>query len=364
MQKRRLEYIDLSKAIAMGLVMVSHSVGPGLFALKLYCMPLFFFLAGLFFKESESFVDFFSKRIKRLYIPFVVYEFVFVLLHNFFYEIGFVSDRYESLADYGRLAVHILLFDSVEILLASMWYVTVLFGASVCIKVFQLIFRKLRHKDVILLVLTTIFLYVGIYLGRIEGAVLNWSVNCPQVLNIILVGTGYMYWGVFSGKHILQQWEWKVPKMRFEVNTVLFAGMLVLERVTRMAADMRSNIYSYPALVPVFAVVGIIFVLDISVIGSWVISKSKWTWAKRLIGLISKYTFEIMCLHPLVFKLVGVIQVYCFGYDKFLLADWGVVSQEIQWAVVYGIAGLILPVGFGILKDKVKIFLCRRPVET
>ena len=47
--ENRNEYIDYTKAIGICLVVLGHSFGGGLLALKTYHMPLFFFLSIIFY---------------------------------------------------------------------------------------------------------------------------------------------------------------------------------------------------------------------------------------------------------------------------------------------------------------------------
>lgn len=57
-------------------------------------MPLFF--SGYCFKDkyTHDFRQFANKRIQGLYLPFVIWAGVFLLLHNFFYDINFYNNEY------------------------------------------------------------------------------------------------------------------------------------------------------------------------------------------------------------------------------------------------------------------------------
>ena len=55
-----------------------------------YHLAVFFFVAGFFFKEKYVVtpMDFIWKKVKRLYVPFVVAGIGCLLLHNIFYHLN------------------------------------------------------------------------------------------------------------------------------------------------------------------------------------------------------------------------------------------------------------------------------------
>lgn len=77
--------------------------------------------------------------------------------------------------------------------------------------------------------------------------------------------------------------------------------------------------------------------------------------------VIIGHTFGLTFTHPLAFKLVGLLQVNYFGYDKQLLIDWGVVSSDIQWLILDCIVGIVVPLaGSCFAKKAAKIYFERR----
>ena len=71
-EKKRIEYIDLMKGICITMVILLHC---GFFEgklalineyLKIFRMPLYFFLSGLFFKTYGGFSSFTIKKINNL----------------------------------------------------------------------------------------------------------------------------------------------------------------------------------------------------------------------------------------------------------------------------------------------------------
>ena len=79
MEKKRLEFIDLAKGFCILLVVFNHihKTFDTQFLLddcfKMFRMPLYFFLSGLFFKRYEGVLGFMKRKINKLLIPFVFF---------------------------------------------------------------------------------------------------------------------------------------------------------------------------------------------------------------------------------------------------------------------------------------------------
>ena len=87
MQKKRIDWIDTCKGIAIMLVILGHCITrmgstgiEGIINLLIYSfhMPLFFFISGMNMKLEYSFKEFFIKRIKGILLP--GYIFISILL--------------------------------------------------------------------------------------------------------------------------------------------------------------------------------------------------------------------------------------------------------------------------------------------
>lgn len=85
MEKKRIEYIDLMKGFCIIMVVLLHC---GFFTgklaiineyLKLFRMPLYFFLSGLFFKTYGGFVPFIIKKTNNLIIPYLFFSLLYII---------------------------------------------------------------------------------------------------------------------------------------------------------------------------------------------------------------------------------------------------------------------------------------------
>ena len=87
-----------AKAIGILAVVVGHSGCPQVIHDFIYCfhMPLFFMIAGYFFKESNIYNmrHYLLQKIKRLYVPYVTFSLSFIVSHNFWYDLGITEGVY------------------------------------------------------------------------------------------------------------------------------------------------------------------------------------------------------------------------------------------------------------------------------
>jgi fucose 4-O-acetylase-like acetyltransferase len=351
--------LEIAKIIGITLVVLGHVFGSGLFGAKLYHMPLFFFISGFTMKKEEHFNILLWKKIKRLFIPFVIYEIVFVLLNSCFYRIGIISQKLSSGKDYIVALEHIMLFDNYSILLAPIWFSTALFFSSILayliIFVVSRIIKKIQIRDYFMLGFSLVLLYAGMILGKNHFFIINSSYNFPQIINVIIEATGYIIMG-FVIKSQFDEKKDNILKIKrptiitsIVLLQILFVSMLVFERKSRLNADMRSNKYDFIMFQPLFAFVGIAEIIIISYFLSKLLDKYKLIKLKKTVLFVGASTFSIMCLHPIAFKLLGIIQVYLLKMDRNKLADWQFVSNNPFWLSIAFFLGLFLPLGFDVI---------------
>lgn len=71
----RISYIDIFKGFGIFFVVFGHITHIGVLREYIwdFHMPLFFFVSGLLYKPNLTFKDFFLKRIKSIYIPYIIF---------------------------------------------------------------------------------------------------------------------------------------------------------------------------------------------------------------------------------------------------------------------------------------------------
>ncbi len=139
MARERIAELDILKCIGIVMVVTGHTKCPPLLDAMIYFihMPLFFYLSGVTNRRDDYYAsvvnlkEFFVKRVKSLYIPFLKFALAISILHNVFYALGLYAHEYD-IAQYGVQIVRTLLFSvgETEPFLPQLWFIKVLFIAE------------------------------------------------------------------------------------------------------------------------------------------------------------------------------------------------------------------------------------------
>lgn len=338
--------IDVVKGIGILLVVMSHTFGAGAFAARLYFMPLFLWVSGMLYRR-ERLAVFIYKRLKRLYVPFIIWELLFLFLNPFFVSIGIISSKEGERYSCFENLIHILLFDNTSILLAPLWFLPALFVGEIILWFTDFMIENMRigiiGGRVVRILFAMIFIYSGIYIGYKNIFFISWSYNFGACVGVCFESAGYCLMGFALKEYMDKMSNW--------VSLLAFAGLIIFERVALPVADMRTNDYTFPLLTPIFAVVGIMGIFSISRI---VVNKDRLMKMKEVLLTLGSSSLIVMCLHPLAIKLVSLFQVYFLGYPMERLSDWQLVSSDVIWKTVYFVIGFSVPLLLVCLFDKTK----------
>ena len=154
--------MNIAKGIGIVLMVAGHTGFPWNDFIGLFHMPLFFIISGYFF--NAAYVDdkkkFIAKRMKRLYMPFVVWNVLFLILHNILYGWGIYQDAYQC-SDYGIHLLKILCFTRPEPLFHPLWFLKSLFISS-CILLFVFhATKRSKHRETVRGIIFFVLLCAG-----------------------------------------------------------------------------------------------------------------------------------------------------------------------------------------------------------
>lgn len=137
MENKRITWIDITKGIGIFLVVWAHAIDRDSIiwrSINSFHMPLFYFLSGYVFNDSDiTFNDMvyrIQKKVNDLWTPFVRYS-IFVLL------LFTLITRQETMESLIRKSIAILMMRDTAPLLGATWFITTLFFAQVLLIVFQ-----------------------------------------------------------------------------------------------------------------------------------------------------------------------------------------------------------------------------------
>lgn len=239
---------------------------------------------------------------------------------------------------FAKCLLHALCFDNAEMLLSPLWFFTALFGANI------ITFFLHKCKPYLWAIISISLGIIG--LANVYADGMAASYNFKNGLNVILVAQLICYCG-YQLKQVNTACLWN--KYLQPVLTVVSAVYLVAAKLFwDLSVDMRINKYEPVYLWILAACCGIYMTFSIA----RYLNKSEIL--SKLFAYIGNKSIWIFVLHIFCFKLVGLVQVHCFGYDASLLPYWNNVSTAGWWALAYIVVGMGLPLCISFLFNSVK----------
>ena len=359
--------ISIAKGIAIILMVIAHAEAPGWLCKFIFefHMPLFFITAGFFFSKKylTDEATFVKKRVKGLYWPFVKWSVIFLILHNWMFDIGILNEVYGN--EHGGVlhpwSAHQIQQNLWNIFTAMGGYDAFLCGAF-------WFFRGLFVASILYLIIYKVLLYLlpkraentTPYLICLVMLLLcGWKTwEGLKVINLVQGGyrdmMGCFFFGVgFIFRQYVDSYRRLMAKYYTDVWTTLLFGIVVFLFSKHLTANMnwRSTFTQFLSL-PVPAILGFLMTYNIS---SW-IDKGQ-NWFKQFLVYTGDHTLYIFIFHIISYKTVSLLKIWYYGLDSRQIGCHMVIhdhSQEDCFWILYTIAGVGLPL-LGIwLTEKIK----------
>ncbi|MGN0161880.1 MAG: acyltransferase family protein [Lachnospiraceae bacterium] len=315
---KRYDYVDIAKGLGIILVILGHIV----YEYVPFCgsvhIPLFFLLAGYLYdmekSYSVSYGEMVKKRVKRLLIPYFVYNLILyakyllklALTHEFTLNLGFralLGFVYSSAIFYKNVPTENN-FEGFVFGNGPLWFLTAMAVASVVF--YFVIYYVLKHRfDVRKIVISSIVLCVVSWLlCRFLPVYLPWS------FEMALLGCVFMLVGLCMRRYniveILQKHMWILL-----ICLVVFAGLHHVNGSANMA------IQDYGKSMPVYLTLGILGSVMV-IFTSLVLQKV--TVIRRSLSYVGQNTLIILAFHMTIISVMeGVLAKV--GLNRVL--DWG-----------------------------------------
>ncbi len=341
---------SILKGLAIILVVLCHSGVPSFvndFIFQFH-VPAFFFCAGYFFHERylTDVGGYLGRRAKSLYVPFVKWSLLFLVLHNFFFLIGLLSEQYGNAAggvlhpytwtDFFQRVWSVVFnmsgYD--DFICGTFWFFRALFIGSIGFFVLMLLFRKLRPSDpmpkITALVAVTAFLLIlwkigaGLKVTGVAGG------GYRELLGIIFMSIGFLF----------RQYRERIP-----VNRLFGLVCLV---ITVLGACLFPSYMGYSAtfgqffsiLLPATTGFGLLYYISLQL-------NRYDNPVKTALVYVGERTLYIFVFHLLAFKLVSLIKVAACGLPWGMMGCHTVIppGEGDWWWVLYTIVGVAVPLG-------------------
>ena len=151
-QKNRIEWIDIMRAMAIVLVLLSHYDGGRLSVVaNRACVQIFFFISGMFaFSARYSLPQYIKKQVQSLLLPYAVFAVVNIIFH-------FIFNPSTPLNELAGYVVNFILARRNNVMVAAMWFLPCLFFASIVYKMLAALLKRQRYIVPVCFVISAVF---------------------------------------------------------------------------------------------------------------------------------------------------------------------------------------------------------------
>lgn len=213
--RKRLPWLDITKAIAMTAVVFSHefaSVKPLVLLCNSFMLPLFFMCSGFCLSPGKyEILSYIKRKAKTLLLPYIGLGIIVSLLHVFI-------DGYDKVMN--NVTVELFSWQ-------TLWFLPVLFVADMSLYLILTIWGKSMVK---LLVTGVVFLFVG-------GFFCMTGIYLPINLEVVPISVFYLTVGFFLKE--------RLKKISFSYYTIsgalLFVGGFLIMTLTKGNLILKLN---------------------------------------------------------------------------------------------------------------------------
>lgn len=333
MGKKMIEYVSIAKAIGIILVVAGHCIdGKITNFIYLFHMPMFFMISGYLFTSGKNIRIYVKRKIQAIYVPYVICNVFFLILHNAFFDIGFYKEGILNLqkldfVSFVKDVIGIISLTHMEQVTAPTWYLRVLLISSI---IFMLLNKYVNRKKHIIIMLT---LYILVYFLYYRNLINN-SITIYSTL--ILLAVVFMYWGKIY--KIIEN------KIQYRKSYIILSFISLMTMNEFGHINIVSIEWENPVFLLLSAFLGTFLVFGIS-------SMLEKTKLKNVMVLVGNHTLIILLLHCAVFKIINLIHCYIGGNVRlYAIAN----ADSFLWAVFYIAGGVFIPLAIELTFDRIK----------
>ena len=328
--------VTLTKAMGIILMVLAHAMPPQHVAWRViytFHMPLFFIMSGYCFKEKylADAKQFVVRKIKGIYVPYILFALPFLALHNVFcrwyiYEPDWVYGWKDFAWNAGRIVTRMSMNEG---LLGTFWFLKELFwGSFIFYGVLHLI-KRLRVTGYCLPVIGLLVLAEVMCIFQLRIPYFN--ITHLSVLAAMFIAIGY-WW---------KQLDWQINKW------VLWIGGITAIAIELLLLHKVGFLWLTPEQLPIFvipAIAGTMMVFEFSKL-ILKIENRRLKIGNQILDFIGKHTLAIMALHLLSFKIVTYILIKVNHLPIELLTEFPVMYDfaNIWGVLLYMFIGICIP---------------------
>lgn len=336
--------ISATKGILITLMVIGHSGAPQhlVDCIYLFHIPCFFFISGYLFKEEylNQIKTFVTRRLKKLYIPFVKWSFIFLIFHNILYHLNIYNNSYDF-NEFKNKVFSVFTMTGSEQLLGGFWFLKeLLYTSLISLFIFKTITLVKKKLTIDSLIFTSLSFVIITFIYS------NSTFRIPAIGSKTLLATSFFIAGkVFHKADMITRIKNK------PLYGLIFSVILIMSSFYTKGSMDASGTLIFPFFI--IAIIGSLATIYLSTLIPKIV---------KTMDYIGKNTLYILTFHFLSFKIVSfLILTYC---DRPIteLSSFPVIpnSSSFYW-ILYTIVGVAVPLGIKYIIDKCHLVLhCKK----
>lgn len=356
----RNKIIDIIRALCIISVVMGHC---GFTYYNFTCRfetSLFFFLSGYFWKRGDDIRNFFIHKAKTLWMPYVIWNSVFLLFNNLLCRLGIYTasvDYFNEISKVTKLygvheyySVKKTIFEFIKILFfmggtelgGASWFFRILFVTEVVVFfTFYYLDKYIKNIYIFIIIISSLSGHALVY--KQENLFGDTSILLGQI-GLVFCAYSLLLLGV-----ILHNYE---PRYKNIINNskgvtiiMMIGGSLSLLLYCSKVSIWR---YNYGVMVTFFAV---LFLYGMA----WYIERY-FGKARRFLIVLGQNTVPVFMGHFVVFKIINIIVACVEGYPLYYIAAFPRLGGWEVYGMLYTVTGVVLPLGLSLFWKRVSIY--------
>lgn len=311
----------------------------------LFHISVFLMASGFCWKDNvicdfKSYKKYILKKLRSLYIPYVMCNGIFILLRNFFIRLNIYSDNKAFLiltegAPYpqqliSKLSGVEIIKEEIKVVFgigttqlgSATWFLIALIIVLFIHGSISYLFRRKRqYLDLLNVSLFIIMAVISLFVNNTEVRGEIRRMPCTYMAFLL---------GIFVKKIIDQLSKW----------WMIVCAILALAIMPRFGTiEMSAAHIQNPVFFVVASIAGWILLWNISY---WGIKNCNVL--KKVIEYIGKKTMPILCMHLLAFKISSLLYIVVTHKSKILLASFHIIFETSEmYKLIYTLLGVLVP---------------------
>lgn len=303
MEKKRVLWMDIAKAIGILVVLVVHAeleLGLVTYLGGMFYMPVFFVLAGMTFsyRPEEKFSVFLKKKAKRLLVPYFGYN--LFLFAFFFAKDSLLTGNVTKASFFPLLGILysrncLVSMDQVsnvffmQILNAPTWFLT---GLFVTLLIFWVLMQGSKGDWRKLLLMNSGVLLLAVLLHYLCPILLPWSIDCA------FYAVSFLVLGKLAAEQNAVERIYHSPVLML-LTTAVFVGFSFLN------GSVNMSVAEYGRSMLLYLIVGTSGSLLCMVCAMFLEKHTRFL--ARAGAWLGRHTMPVLCLHLFVYSVLGTI---------------------------------------------------------